>query len=224
MLLVSPAEPIKIKSLLERDFDKDDAMVSPMPEKYGVDFLWTNQGEWWGVQRKEIKDFVASLRDGRLAREIGQMKSLVMPTVLIEGKVRFTTDGKLVYNSWGQEITRAQWRGMLWALNHQGIYTHFSLDMTDTVLWIKQFKSWSSKEHHHSLVRRPGPVSPWGKPGNRDYQEHLLQGFQGVGPELAKKILDHFGRLPLKWDITVEELMEVEGIGKSKAKKMMEGL
>ena len=65
------------------------------------------------------------------------------------------------------------------------------------------------------------PTAAWGTPDSRDFQVHLLTGFPGVGPELAERIIDHFGGVPWTWKITVEELQQVAGIGKRKAEQIM---
>jgi len=65
-------------------------------------------------------------------------------------------------------------------------------------------------------------LSPWGKPGNAEYARHLLMGLPGVGVELADRILKEFGNIPWQWTCTMEDLMRVPGMGKVKAKKIME--
>jgi len=41
-----------------------------------------------------------------------------------------------------------------------------------------------------------------------------------VGPELAERIVEHFGGIPMRWEVAIEELLEVYGIGKVKAEKL----
>jgi Holliday junction resolvasome RuvABC DNA-binding subunit len=55
---------------------------------------------------------------------------------------------------------------------------------------------------------------------------HLLQGLEGVGVDLAGKIIDHFGRAPIRWedDVTVEELCKIDGIGKLTAERLIVAL
>ena len=49
-------------------------------------------------------------------------------------------------------------------------------------------------------------------------------GFPGIGVGVADSILAHFGRVPLKWDCTVAELIKVPGVGKVRAKALVEAL
>lgn len=202
--------------------------LSTLPERFGCDVLWSvqrdGQAEWWGVQRKELKDFIASVLDGRLAKEIGQMKQTAFPLVMIEGEVRFTSEGILIWNQWGQEVTRQQWMGMQWSLQRQGVAVQMTRTARDTAMAIASLMSWSAKDRHSSMTRRPSAVGTWGTPTNREFGEHLLMGLPGVGPDLASRIYEQFGRVPWTWTVTEKELQSVKGIGKGKARQMIDAL
>jgi ERCC4-type nuclease len=220
---VSPAEPKEIKQKLAMVVPRE-VTVSPYPEKLGLDFCWFEHDSWWGVQRKELKDFVASVNDGRLAKEIGQMQQVSMPIIIIEGKIRYTTENVLIWNSWGQEITKPAFRGMIWSIMNKGVNIQYTVDADDTVVFIAQYAAWTRKDKHESMVKRTGPVNAWGKPDNKDYQIHLLQGLPGVGVGLATKIVEKFGGIPWQWTCTIEQLMEVDGVGKKKASMIWNAL
>lgn len=217
---VAPTEPAQLKAIATQ--------ISLVSERIGSDVAWWGQWEGepqlWGVQRKELKDLIASVSDGRLAREIAQMKGLPVPMIIIEGKVQFDTQGNLLWNSWGQDFTRAQFKGMLWSIMSEGVHIEYSKDINETVELVKLFAKWSMKAKHTSMMRRPGPFSPWGKPGNEDYAIHLLQGFDVLGQQRAKDLVKHFGEVPLRWTVTEKELMEVPGIGKKIAQSLMAAL
>ena len=51
----------------------------------------------------------------------------------------------------------------------------------------------------------------------RSKQLYLLQGLPKVGPMLAKRLLLHFKSVSRAMKATIEELIEVEGIGKVSA-------
>jgi Holliday junction resolvasome RuvABC DNA-binding subunit len=56
---------------------------------------------------------------------------------------------------------------------------------------------------------------------SRDWALHLLQGFEGIGPDLAAAIFDHFEGVPFRWNVEgAKGLMEVPGIGKGRAEKL----
>lgn len=221
LFIVAPTEPPTIKTLIG-----SDGVVSMLPEHHGCDVVWYVRGVMWGVQRKELKDFIQSVGDGRLAKEIAQMKAsgIPMPMVLIEGKVQWNNDDTLKWNSRGQTFTKAQWRGILWSIRSEGIHIDFTSSMLDTVEYIQTLARWSEKDKHQSIMRRPTPGNYWGKATNEDYAVHLLQGFDGVGIDRAKAIVRHFGGVPLDWTVTEKELMQVPGLGKVLAQRLLAAL
>jgi ERCC4-type nuclease len=62
-----------------------------------------------------------------------------------------------------------------------------------------------------------GPVpKTWGTADNEDYQRHLLMGLPGMGPVLAKQIMDKVG-MPLTWSTqALAALASVPGVGPKK--------
>lgn len=215
-MFVAPTEPTQLKSL---------GTVNMMPERFGVDYLWPAHGAWAGVQRKEVSDLLASATDGRLAKELSQMEPLIHRWVVIEGTVRFTGEGELMMGrARGKPWSRDQWEGMVASIQQRGCWLASSSDVRDTGRVIGILQRWSRKEKHTSLTGRPGPVSLWGRPGSRDWAIHLLQGFEGIGPELATRIIDTFGGVPMQWTVDEAALRGIEGLGPKKVKKLMEAL
>jgi DNA excision repair protein ERCC-4 len=227
-LFMSPAEPQAVKSAFNARMG--GYSVSGLPEQYGVDMLWRTRGTWWGCQRKTVSDFVASLLDGRITREVAQMRTRVsMPTLLIEGRVAFTLEGErgmtLIGNGFGQTVTRKQWRGLMWSLASAGIAVDYTANISETAAYVADMMEWTTKARHTSLTARPKMVdSAWGTPGSRDWGVYLLQGFEGVGPGVAEAMWDHFGRVPLSWDCDGEELLAVPGLGKERVRRLTEAL
>lgn len=227
ILWVAPSEPKAFKDALKAE--GRIVKVSSLSENYGGDVLWTRRGEWWTVQRKTVSDFVASVIDGRLAKELAQMRTVhgggAGGLVVIEGEVAFQ-GGMLAgaVGRFGPEVTEQQWQGMVWAVGYQGIAVAYSRGVRGTAAMVERRIAWSEKAREGSLRNRPTATGKWGKATNREYGEHLLQGLPGVGVELAGRLMDKFGKVPWKWEVTEEELMQVDGIGKVKARGLMEAL
>lgn len=175
------------------------------------------------MQRKEINDLVASVADGRLAREMAMMKRLSVAVLVVEGKPSWTMDGSLISKGFGKPWTRRQHRGLLWSVREKGVWVEWTDGAEDTVVACRELEAWVRKGKHGSLERRPGPESVWGQLTNRDYARHVVMGLPGVGPELAGRIVDTFG-MPFGWKVSVEELMTVNGIGRKKAESMLKAL
>jgi DNA excision repair protein ERCC-4 len=55
-------------------------------------------------------------------------------------------------------------------------------------------------------------------------QLYILQGLPKVGPTVAKRLLDRFGSVSNVMNACVEDLMEVEGIGRVSAERIREVL
>jgi DNA excision repair protein ERCC-4 len=199
--------------------------VSSLPEKWGCDVLiHTELGQWIGIQRKAIPDLIASVQDGRLAKEVQQMAAcgrLDIRVLLIEGEAQWTTDGVYMSNGYGSQWTLAQHRGIMWSIHARGIWVDRTSGISDTRVWLRMFEQWCNKTKHEALDRRPAAFGVWGKPDNREYGVHLLQGLPNVGPELAGRIYDEFGGVPWQWRVTKDELMKVRGIGKKKAAELI---
>lgn len=193
--------------------------VSSRPEMYGVDFLWSARGLMWGVQRKKMEDLIASVHDGRLAFELGQMRALDRALLVIVGRGQWTLDG---FWAGRERWSRAQQEGLLWHCMERGVWVDRVETDRELIGWLEHLERWSRKDGHVGLVR-PGAVATWGTIANdRDWLEWFLQGLPGIGGELAKRIVDKWGNpFGLRDGVRLED---VEGIGKKKAERVYQVL
>jgi ERCC4-type nuclease len=215
-LLIAPTEPRQLKRLGES---------SIVPEMYGVDVLWGTSAGLCGVQRKEFKDLLASMEDGRLGKEVAQMQGkLHVGVVVVEGDGVWGTDGQLM-DAW-KRVSRHQVRSYLYTVRSSGVWVEVSEDLADTIQVVEGLVKWTRKMRHTSLLSRPGPGqrADWGKANRHEWAVHLLSGFEGVGVGVAENILAHFGKVPLRWEVSEEELRQVKGVGKVRARKLIEAL
>lgn len=213
-MIVSSTEPTAIKVL---------GSSSQLPERFGADVLIPVRGTWLGVQRKAIPDLIASVHDGRLAKELAQMQRLAIAVLIVEGRPRWTADGVLM-SSYGAKWTKTSHRNLLHSVQDRGIWVDQTESMSDTVAAVLDLEHWALKNKHASLMRRPGPTSIWGRADHHDFQSHVAQSFPGVGPEMADNIIEHFGGLPLRWTVSEADMTKVKGIGPKKARAMWQAL
>jgi ERCC4-type nuclease len=212
-MLVSPAEPPIFKTL---------GKSSPVPEKYGADFLTLSPtlGRV-GIQRKEIDDLIASLGD-RVPREISQLKGLDVGVWLIEGRTEWTSDGHLLSRT-HSSFTKAQFLGTCWSLQSHGFWVVRTDSQTETIELLSLFDRWLSKDRHNSLMRRSAtPTSVLGKPSLRDHRIHIMQGFQGIGYEKAAAIVDYYDGLP--FSLSDVDLTNVPGVGPGIARRVKDAI
>ena len=222
-MLISPAEPPEFRrpGLL--------GTVSSLTERYGADFLLTSPVFGLvGVQRKEIKDLVASIQDGRVEREIWQMKGLSQAIWLIEGRLDWTSDGQLL-SSTRSKYTKANHLGVILSLQSRGFWILNSSSVPDSIELLLSLNRWLSKDRHESLSRRPSSSTPFGS-DRTDEQIHIMQGFAGVGYKVGKAIVEAYNGLPFQLLEPGEEggegmmLEEVKGVGPKLATRIRQTL
>lgn len=214
-MLVSPSEPEQLRQL---------GRVSNRCEERGADFLMPSV-HWGlvGIQRKEVGDLIGSFYSGRLQKQLMRMRAgCGLVVLLVEGNMAWTADGNLVgQHSW----SLAQHHGLLCSMQSEGCWIMASQSVGGSAWLLSWFARWLMKETHTSLHNRPGPDSlVQGHKTAREMGVYLLQGIEGIGPKMAGDIYDHFGGVPLKWGVGVEELVKVRGVGPKKAEKMWKAL
>ena len=159
------------------------------------------------VERKSIKDLMASVFDGRLYDQCARLKEhFANPIVLIEGNVdeiEEITDNPLVFYGALSRVT-----------------LEFKIPIIPT----------PSASHTAKLLvalcsKKDGPKGPYlkkiKKSSNLETQQlSTLCSLPGIGEKFAVRMLEKFGT-PLKvFSATTSELAKVEGLGESRAKKI----
>ena len=159
------------------------------------------------VERKSIKDLMASVFDGRLYDQCTRLKEhFEHPIVLVEGNVdeiEEITDNPLVFYGAISRVT-----------------LEFKIPIIHT----------PSASHTAKLLvalcsKKDGPTGPYlkkiKKSSNLETQQlSTLCSLPGIGEKFAVRMLEKFGT-PLKvFSATTSELAKVEGLGESRAKKI----
>ena len=159
------------------------------------------------VERKSIKDLMASVFDGRLYDQCNRLKeNFEHPIVLVEGNVdeiEEITDNPLIFYGALSRVT-----------------LEFKIPIIHT----------PSASHTAKLLvalcsKKDGPAGPYlkkiKKSSNLETQQlSTLCSLPGIGEKFAVRMLEKFGT-PLKvFSATTSELAKVEGLGESRAKKI----
>lgn len=213
---VSPSEPPALRAI---------GRTTMLPEHFGADVCFPSRLGLVVLQRKEFpSDFMASVHDGRLGEQRAKMQRAAVKVLVLEGRGTWTTDGELVV-PFGPGLSISQYRRYLWSVQLDGIWVSHTSGLAETVELVKDLKEWSDKAKHGGGGRpKPKGSGGWGQPTDRDWGSHLLQSFDGVGPEMATRIFDRFGRVPLAWTCTPEDMAMVQGVGPKRVDKMFAGL
>ena len=94
----------------------------------------------------------------------------------------------------------------------------YTLSPIETAYRLKELDNYFSKDKHSLHLQR---TRPFDMKGENDLHELLLAEFPGIGRERAKAIVRYFGKAPLGWTVSKEELCKVEGIGRTTAQRLI---
>ncbi len=156
------------------------------------------------VERKTGRDFAISIIDGRLFEQARKMKRfLPRPLYLVEGNPLNSTIN----------ITKGAIMGA--AVSLQAIWQIpmiFSENIEQSCQIISMISHQSRRLSNLVEMRhgyRPKKL--------RSRKLHVLQGLPQVGPQIAKRLLDHFKSVQNALNASENDLLKVHGIGKKKA-------
>ncbi len=155
------------------------------------------------IERKTVGDFESSIIDNRLFEQLGRLKSsFEKPILILEGNI---SDHRLANNV----IVGT----MIKLYTDYNVQVIRSKDAQETAAILSKFadreQSGEKKEPRILGLKKAHTTYQW--------QILILSSVPGIGPNLARKLLSHFSSLRELANANVEQLMEVEKIGKKKA-------
>jgi ERCC4-type nuclease len=178
-----------------------------------------------GVERKNAKDYLASITDGRRNNQLFQMSSnLDFSIMLIEGSpidviehLQYYSERpltrKAVYSSLVGNVLARSPRGL------QGVISQcYSANYFDTALVIKYI-------HEHindpkKMIRMYSPIKKL-QYTNLDHCVAILACYPGIGEKRALDILKKFETPRNAYNASVKELITIKGIGKKIAQNFV---
>ncbi len=163
------------------------------------------------IERKTAKDLLISIIDGRLFSQLSNLKKYCTnPILLIEGNPYKT----------GLNFDRMAIKGAL--ISAQAIwyvpviYSRSKKDTRDIFMMIGR-----QDETYTDVIPLRGGYRP---KRLKSKQLFILQGLPQVGPMLARRLIERFSSVSKVMNASIDELTEVEGIGKVSAEKIREVL
>jgi Fanconi anemia group M protein len=152
------------------------------------------------IERKTVRDFVSSMINRRLFRQLEEMKQYNTKILIVEG-----IEEQELYNDDNERVNANAIRGMILSvlLNYQ-IPIIFSKNEEDTALFINVLARKQKKKHF--LLN----------PKKKSFDEHeqkqfIIEAFPGIGPATAKKLLKEFGSIKRIINTPIEELQKIIG-------------
>lgn len=161
------------------------------------------------IERKTAGDFVVSLVDGRLFRQVARLAhSCYRSLLLIEGRTPTSIPDVHPHAVEGALVSlAAMWR----------LPVLHSSDPEHSLRMLRFLAEQVGRPRHQILRRfdrKPKRLA--------SRQLFLLQGLPGVGPALAHRLLCHFGSVERILTVDAATLAEVRGIGAQKAARIRE--
>lgn len=195
-----------VKIIIDRH-EKDSLIASELVEGHAeIEFKNLPVGDYLigniAIERKTVRDFIGSMLNKRLVRQLGELKQYPVKILLIEG-----VDEEQLYNDNAAGVHANAIRGMLLSimLDFQ-IPVLLAYDYRDSakflMLLAKRFEN-SGKEI--SLRARKKAYN------TKEQQQFILEGFPGIGPATAKKLLSKFKTIKRIISAPVEALKEEIG-------------
>tara|TARA_Y100000310_G_C20657006_1_gene802486 strand:- start:277 stop:942 length:666 start_codon:yes stop_codon:yes gene_type:complete len=165
-----------------------------------------------GIEKKTQLDFLSSIMDKRILRQLVELKkNFSVPLLIIEGEKNIYT----LRNFHPNAI-----RGMLAsiAIDFQVpiIYTKSPRD-TASVLTVIAKRLEKPTKHYSLLAKKKAPTI-------KEQQEYLVETLPGVGPTLARSLLKHFKTPKNVFNAREEELKKIDKMGEKKAERIIDAI
>lgn len=155
------------------------------------------------IERKSVVDFLSSMISKRLSRQLEEMKQYPKQLLIIEG----IEEHELYNDSRNREtgINPNAIRGFLLniLLEYQ-IPIIFTKNYEDTAKFLLVLAKKETREHE-SIRAKKKSLS------KKEQMQYILEGFPGIGPSTAKKLLKHFKSLKNIINAKEEELKKLIG-------------
>jgi Fanconi anemia group M protein len=161
------------------------------------------------VERKKSSDFLQSMIDGRLFKQLSNMKeNFEISIMIIEGEELFDENRKIHPNA-----IRGALASIAVDYNIPIIWTKSALEIAEQLFMIAKREQLDEKRSIAIRGKRR-VLSP-----NQE-QEFLIAGLPGISTVNTKRLLKHFGSPEKVFAAPESELMKVEGIGEIMAKRI----
>jgi Fanconi anemia group M protein len=152
------------------------------------------------VERKTVKDFISSVIDKRLFKQLEEIKQYPKFLLIIEG-----IEEQDLYNDKKEGMNENAVRGVLLSiLLKYNVPIMFTKDERDTAKFMNILARKEEKKHKS--------LNPKKKSMNKEEQKQfILESFPGIGPSSAKKLLKEFGSIKSVINTPVENIKGIIG-------------
>ena len=163
-----------------------------------------------GIERKNVDDYLESLIEGKLFKQISNLREIYSrPVLILEGEGLLTK----------RNISHNAIFGSLALINVDfGVPIISTKNASETAdLLIIMAKKEQREDNKTIAFRKEKKAIPLS-----DKQQFVVEGLPNVSAILAKRLLDHFGTIRDIINASEKELMDVKGIGKNISTEILE--
>ena len=162
-----------------------------------------------GVERKNVDDFLESLVDGKLFKQIANLRDAYSrPVLILEGENLLTK----------RNISHNAIFGSLASISVDfGIPVLTTKNASETADLLYIIAKREQREDKKTIALRGEKTTM----SLTERQQFLIEGLPNISSVLAKRLLSHFGSIRDIANATEEELMEVRGVGKNIASDIL---
>ena len=189
---------------------------SGLSSKLNYDFkMYTNSGVVAAERKKSPGDLLASVTDGRLARECASMEEEADYRFLIsEGRIHYTKDKHVIDGKYSSHWTKTSIRNLFRSIRFvEGVDIEFSANIPDTVQVLRELQKYFDTSKHGSFRARPGIQKDWPV---ITYEERFLFWIQGL-PQISRiragKIASRFQNPSELFSATYEDWIKIPRLG-----------
>lgn len=209
-IVITTNEPAEIKKLFG-----DLAIESPL----GFDFLLYTQRGKIPIERKTPSDLIASISDGRLARELRAMREESrFYIVLLHGRFTYNKDDELVMRGHGRKWTKKGVRNLLRTIELvEGAKLEYAETDEELVKVVQELQEYFDKTHHLSLKIRAGLETNWLVPTREEKVRHFYQGLPSISAIRARTLAKVFASPLDLFGASIDDLMKLPGFGRNLA-------
>ncbi|VVB82246.1 3'-flap repair endonuclease Xpf [uncultured archaeon] len=153
------------------------------------------------IERKTVSDFISSMLNKRIIRQLEELQQYEQKLLIIEG-----IENQEIYSDDNLEgLHPNAIRGFLLSIAiKQKIPMIFTKDSEDTARFISVLAKKKEKESSLNVSKKTL--------NTKERLQFILEGFPGIGPKTAKKLLENFKTLKNIANAPLEELEKVIGV------------
>jgi len=151
------------------------------------------------IERKTISDFISSMINGRLLKQLDELKQFENKLLIIEGISK-----QEIYTDENSGVNANAIRGFLLSilLKHK-IPLLFTKDSEDTAKFIDVLSRKKAKDIKLNAGKKIL--------NKKEQMQFIIEGFPGIGPKSSKELLKKFGSIQNIINAPIEDLKKILG-------------